>query len=90
MSTKPSATYAVEFLQTAVKQLAAVDPVHQRRIAKRIDALATEPRPVGAEKLKGSDYLRIRIGDYRVIYQIEDGRLVVLIVELGHRREIYR
>ncbi|WP_199745897.1 MULTISPECIES: type II toxin-antitoxin system RelE/ParE family toxin [Corallococcus] len=55
MSTKPSATYTVEFLQTAVKQLAAVDPVHQRRIAKRIDALATEPRPVGAEKLKGSD-----------------------------------
>ncbi|MBZ4330856.1 type II toxin-antitoxin system RelE/ParE family toxin [Corallococcus interemptor] len=90
MSTKPSAIYTVEFLQAAVKQLAAVDPVHQRRIAKRIDALATEPRPVGAEKLKGSDYLRIRIGDYRVIYQVEDGRLVVLIVELGHRREIYR
>ncbi|MFP2896961.1 type II toxin-antitoxin system RelE family toxin [Corallococcus sp. 4LFB] len=90
MSTKPTATYTVEFLQSAAKQLAAVDPVHQRRIAKRIDALAMEPRPVGAEKLKGSDYLRIRIGDYRVIYQVEDGRLVVLIVELGHRREIYR
>ncbi|WP_338275596.1 type II toxin-antitoxin system RelE family toxin [Corallococcus caeni] len=39
---------------------------------------------------KGSNYLRIRVGDYRVIYQVEDGRLVVLIVELGHRREIYR
>ncbi|WP_370452586.1 type II toxin-antitoxin system RelE/ParE family toxin [Corallococcus sp. CA054B] len=65
-------------------------PTRHVRRGKRIDALATEPRPVGAEKLKGSDYLRIRIGDYRVIYQVEDGRLVVLIVELGHRREIYR
>ncbi|WP_199735544.1 type II toxin-antitoxin system RelE/ParE family toxin [Corallococcus sp. AB045] len=50
MSTRPSATHTVEFLQTAVKQFAAVDPVHQRRIAKRIDALATKPRPMGAPR----------------------------------------
>ena len=90
MRTKPSATYTVEFLPAAKKQLAAVDPAHQSRIEERIDALETDPRPIGVKKLKSRNYFRIRVGDYRVIYQIEDDRLVVLIVELGHRREIYR
>jgi mRNA interferase RelE/StbE len=91
MSTKkPPPTYRIEFLVSASKQLASIAPVHQRRIAARIDSLAMNPRPPGSEKLQGSNRFRIRVGDYRVIYQLEDERLVVLVVRIGHRREIYR
>lgn len=63
----------------------------QPRIAKKIDALAESPRPGGAEILSGSERLyRIRAGDYRVIYQIQDELLVVLVVRIGDRKEIYR
>ncbi len=63
----------------------------QRRIAAAIDRLAVDPRPSGVRKLTGADNLwRIRVGDYRIVYEIEDDRLVVLIVRIGHRRDIYR
>jgi len=59
------------------------------RIERRIDALADQPRPPGCKKLTGLDAWRIRVGDYRVIYQIHDDRLIVLVVRIGHRREVY-
>jgi mRNA interferase RelE/StbE len=63
----------------------------QDKIISEINSLIDNPRPVGAVKLTGSDNLfRMRIGDYRIIYAVEDDLLVVLIVEVGHRREIYR
>ncbi len=63
----------------------------QRRLSKRIEALAEEPRPPGVEKLSGTtDLWRLRMGTYRVIYQIDDGVLRVLLVKVGHRREVYR
>jgi mRNA interferase RelE/StbE len=62
----------------------------RKRVAARIDALCEEPRPSGCKKLAGSDYWRIRIGDYRVLYSIEDAKLTVLVVRVGHRREVYR
>jgi mRNA interferase RelE/StbE len=63
----------------------------QDKIISEINSLIDNPRPVGAVKLTGSDNLfRMRIGDYRIIYAVEDDLLVVLIVEAGHRREIYR
>lgn len=65
-------------------------PNEQARIAKKIDALSNDPRPSGIKALKGNDLMRLRVGDYPIIYQIEDDRLVVLIVKLGHRREVYR
>lgn len=62
-----------------------------RRIADAIDALADNPRPPGVVKLAGEDDLyRIRVGDYRLVYQIQDDRLIVLVVRIGHRREVYR
>jgi mRNA interferase RelE/StbE len=83
--------YAVELKAPAVRDLAALPRVDQQRIRARIDALAENPRPPGCKKLAGADSLyRIRVGMYRVVYSIEDARLVVLITRIGHRREVYR
>jgi len=82
--------YSIELLPSAAKALAKLDRPIQLRIARRLDRLAVEPR-ADAAKLRGaSDIWRVRIGDYRVIYQIEDGRLRVLVIRIGHRRDIYR
>jgi mRNA interferase RelE/StbE len=61
-----------------------------RRILTRLAALETNPRPVDVKKLKGRDAWRIRVGDYRVIYEIHDRILQIIVVTVGHRREIYR
>jgi mRNA interferase RelE/StbE len=63
----------------------------QVRIAHAIDSLADDPRPRGAVKLAGDqDFYRIRAGDYRIIYSITDEKLIVLVIAVGHRRDIYR
>ena len=62
----------------------------RQRIVRRIEALAENPRPAGAEKLSGDDKHRIRQGDYRILYEIEDAQLVVTVVRIGNRREVYR
>ena len=83
--------YSIEFTPRAEKDLGALDRRVQIRIQRRIDSLANAPRPAGSTKLKGSeDLFRIRVGDHRVIYQIQDEVLLVLIVRIGDRREIYR
>ncbi len=83
--------YAVEFLPSAARQLAQLDRAVQRRLARRIDRLVDEPRGGGAVKLRGTDDTwRVRVGDFRVLYRIEGERLVVLIIRIGHRREVYR
>jgi mRNA interferase RelE/StbE len=84
-------TYRIEIKESARKALRGLPSGDQRRIVAKIDALATEPRPHGSTRLKGpEDFLRIRAGDYRVIYQIEDDILIVLVVRIAHRREAYR
>lgn len=83
--------YAIKIDKKARKQLDSLPIPVQNRIERKIDDLAKNPRPHGAEKLSGEENLyRIRIGDYRVIYQILDKILLVLIVKIGHRREVYR
>jgi mRNA interferase RelE/StbE len=83
--------YAVEFLPSAARTLARLDAAVKRRIAAAVDRLAEDPRPNGAVKLRGNgDVWRTRVGDYRVLYAIEDDRLVVLIIKIGHRRDVYR
>lgn len=83
--------YTVELKPSAAKALEALPKPDQRRIAARIDALATDPRPGGAKKLEGEDDLyRIRVGDYRIVYQIQARRLIVLVVCIAHRRDVYR
>ena len=60
------------------------------RILKRIESLREDPRPPGSIKLSGMEYYRIRQGNYRIIYEIEDARLIVVVVKVGHRSDIYR
>jgi mRNA interferase RelE/StbE len=83
--------YAVEFSPSAGREFRKLAREIQRNLRPRIDALANEPRPRGAKKLQGSDGLwRIRVSDYRIVYEIRDRLLVVLIVRVGHRRDVYR
>ena len=82
--------YRVEVLKTAAEELAALPKADQRRIAARIDALRDNPRPPGVKMLAGGDKLyRLRVGDYRVIYSIDGKRLVVLVIRIGHRKDVY-
>lgn len=63
----------------------------QRRIVAVVDALAIEPRPHGVVKLAGDENLwRVRVGEYRIVYEIHDGQLIVLVLRVAHRREVYR
>ena len=73
----------------AQKQLGRISPPHFNRIVKAINDLANNPRPNGYKKLTGRSGYRIRIGDYRVIYNIEDNILTIFIIEIGHRKDIY-
>jgi mRNA interferase RelE/StbE len=83
--------YRIEIKRGARKQLASMAAPIAARIASTIDALAADPRPSGCRKLAGTDRLyRVRVGDYRVVYEIHDDRLLVLVIKLGHRREVYR
>jgi mRNA interferase RelE/StbE len=83
--------YVVAFKPAAVRDLRKLPEDARRRVAARIDALAAEPRPAGVEALQGaSDLYRIRVGDYRVLYQLRRTALVVLVVRIGHRRDVYR
>jgi mRNA interferase RelE/StbE len=83
--------YQIEFVKQAVKQFKALPTQEQERLQPKIDALATEPRPSGVVKLAGADDLyRIRVGDYRIIYSIQDEQLLILVVKIGHRRDVYR
>ncbi len=61
-----------------------------KKILKRIESLRNDPRPRGSVKLTGMEYYRIRQGNYRIIYEIEDHRLIVIVVKVGHRREIHK
>ncbi|MBN3898195.1 MAG: type II toxin-antitoxin system RelE/ParE family toxin [Nostoc sp. NOS(2021)] len=84
-------SYKVEILKGALKQLKKLSPELQERIQVQIDDLAIEPRPKGVKKLKGKENAyRIRVGEYRVIYDIFDEILVVNVVEVGHRSKVYK
>ncbi|MGH7858525.1 MAG: type II toxin-antitoxin system RelE family toxin [Candidatus Binatia bacterium] len=83
-------TYALSTLPRAEKALAKIQQDQRERIAKAIDALAKEPRPHGSTKLSGRDGYRIRVGQYRAVYEIDDEKKTVTILDVGHRREIYR
>ena len=83
-------TYRVEFTTAAAKQVRKLDPTIRRRIVTAISLLEGNPRPSGSKKLVGEQFAwRVRIGDYRVIYDIEDDQLTVTVVRAAHRREVY-
>ncbi len=84
-------TYTIEFSRAAERQFRALARRVQTRLKTKIDALARNPRPLGIKKLAGEDDLyRMRVGDYRVIYEVRDKDLIVLVVKLGDRKEVYR
>lgn len=83
--------HRIEIKRSAAKEIAALPKRDQRRVLASIEALADEPRPAAARKLTGSENAyRIRVGDYRVVYQVVDDILTVLVVRVGHRKEVYR
>lgn len=84
-------TYKVVVERKAVTALAKVQSRTKKRIERTIDDLANDPRPPRCKKLEGPESIyRIRVGDYRILYQIRDKQLVVLVVEIGHRSSVYR
>jgi mRNA interferase RelE/StbE len=84
------ASYKVLIKPSAVKELEAMPLKARRKLVAKIQGLSTEPRPPGSEKLSGQERYRIRQGDYRAIYSIEDREQSVLVVKIGHRGDVYR
>ena len=84
------ASYKLLIKPSAVKELEAVPAKARRKVAAKIQALAADPRPHGSEKLSGQEGYRLRQGDYRVVYAIDDAEPTVLVVKIGNRRDIYR
>ena len=83
-------SYRIEVAPSAVRQLRKLDRVAQRRVQGAIELVASEPRPNGAKKLIGGDgEWRVRTGDYRIVYELHDHVLLVLVVAVGQRRDIY-
>jgi mRNA interferase RelE/StbE len=84
------ASYEIVFKKSVARDLRELPREDVRRILNRIRLLAEDPRPAGCQKLSGGDRYRVRQGVYRIVYGIEDARLVVMIVKVGHRRDVYR
>jgi mRNA interferase RelE/StbE len=83
--------YSVEFLRTALKELSKLPKDIQQRIAQKIEELKTNPYLPGVKALTNGDgRLRLRVGDYRIIYRIEEDKLVIVIIKVGHRRNVYK
>lgn len=84
-------TYRVEFTPAAARQIRKLPRAIQHRLRVATDALGADPRPTGARLLQGGGgRLRIRVGDYRVIYTVSDDVVLVLVLSVGHRRDVYR
>ncbi len=84
------ASYSLQIKRSAVKEVEALPLKDRRRIVRKIQALARNPRPEGCEKLSGQDKYRLRQGDYRILYSVDDAAEAAVIVKIGHRRDVYR
>ncbi len=82
--------YRVQISARVAKDLTGLPRIDRLRVEAAIEALGDDPRPPGVKKLVGQDAYRVRVGDYRIIYEIVDAVLVVLVVRVGHRKEVYR
>lgn len=83
-------TYRVVLSSRAMKQGDRLSREIKSRIIRALKRLAKNPYPPGVQKLEGSSYYRLRVGDYRVIYEVQRQQLVVLVIRIGHRRDVYR
>ena len=85
------ASYRVEIKRSAAKELESLGGRKDReRLVEKILALATEPRPVGADKLTDKDQYRLRQGNFRILYEVHDDMLLVVVIKIGDRKEVYR
>jgi mRNA interferase RelE/StbE len=84
------ASYELVFRKSVARDLRELPKADVKRILLRIRLLADDPRPVGCEKLSGQERYRVRQGIYRIVYEIDDKILIVLVVKVGHRRDVYR
>ena len=84
------ANYKILIKPSAVKELNKIPKKELSKITERINALSNDPRPSGCEKLVVQNAYRIRQGSYRIIYTIEDDKLIILVIKVGHRRDVYR
>ncbi len=83
-------SYSLVIKKSAERELRTVPKPDLRRITERMRGLAQDPRPAGSEKLSGQDRYRVRQGDYRIVYAVDDETRTVQVVKVGHRREVYR
>jgi len=84
------ARYSIDVKRSAARELGRIPKRDLRRILSRIRSLGGEPRPHGCEKLSAQERYRIRQGDYRIVYSVDDAERDVVVVKIGHRRDIYR
>ena len=85
------AQYRVEISRTAERQLKRLPPEDRQRVARAMAVLAIEPRPRGVRKLAGyDDVFRVRTGRYRIIYSVDNVKLIILVLKIGHRKDVYR
>ena len=85
------ARYSLEISRTAEKQLKKLDQADRQRVVKAMVALADDPYPRGSRKLTGyDDVFRVRVGSYRVLYSVSGTKLVIVILKIGHRKDVYR
>jgi mRNA interferase RelE/StbE len=84
------ASYRLVIKPSAAKEIEALPKQDRRRIVAKILSLSRDPRPPGCEKLSGHDQYRLRQGNYRILYEIRDLVLIVVVVKVGHRRDVYR
>ena len=84
------ASYKLVFKKSVTKDLRAIPNTDIRRILNRIEALTENPRAADCVKLRGQERYRVRQGDYRIIYEINDGQLVILVITVGHRSSVYQ
>jgi len=82
--------YRIEFRPAALRELRKIDRSTQPRIQGAISLLAKDPRPPASRPLRGREGYRLRVGDYRIIYTINGGVLLIVVVTIGHRREVYQ
>ncbi len=83
--------HRIDIKASAVREIRAIQRLKDRqRVVKRIEALAHDPRPPGCTKLSGQNAYRVRQGEYRIVYTVADDVLVVMVVRVGHRRDVYR
>lgn len=84
------ARYELRFKNSVAKDLRALPKSDVAKVLERIDALRDDPRPPGSERLSAQERYRVRQGSYRILYEIEDQQVVVTVIKVGHRREVYR